>query len=456
MAATTRAEPSAPPGPSRTDDAATAVLERWQKVQGLDRPAAAVFPRLSVQQVFSGDATRGWKIRLVENGFEYRVVVDPPEGKRYGEIAGRDGPGYWHIGEDLGVGRVPHRSERVDFLTQYRWSLPAVRRKYPWANRLADRDRDGRKCQVLDLQGMDGAHEFWWFDADTGVLLVVDKVSIANELRGRIRFGDFRTVDGVLEPFEMIEGEGATRTTRRLESVQNHISVPANFFEVPKEERALWNAAEDVLLKYIKASGGYGALARIVSRVTKSVGETSAGSTFEMTVTEKSPSSFLAERFDPGIGRTWRGFDGEHGWELSELQGFRALPPAEIEFLRRNGQLNTENCNTLFVFRRIMGRRDLNGRNTVAIALTTSSGGAGVHYFDVETGRLLRIDGHVVGPDGDLPLRLDFSDFRVVDGVTLPFEIRQSNPAFTITTRVQSVEHNLPLDPAIFHPRKLD
>ncbi|MFI5337805.1 MAG: hypothetical protein ACHQ5A_13540, partial [Opitutales bacterium] len=58
------------------------------------------------------------------------------------------------------------------------------------------------------------------------------------------------------------------------------------------------------------------------------------------------------------------------------------------------------------------------------------------------------------GPQGQLKVTVDFSDFRTVDGIVLPFVTVMTNPAMRIVTTILSVQHNVPLDDAIFKPRK--
>jgi hypothetical protein len=97
----------------------------------------------------------------------------------------------------------------------------------------------------------------------------------------------------------------------------------------------------------------------------------------------------------------------------------------------------------------------VNGRKTAALELANLTTRAGVHHFDLETGQLLRVESVLaLGSGGALPVTVDFSDFRTVDGITLPFRTRLSNPALEIETKVTSVEQNVSIDDRLFVPRK--
>ena len=44
----------------------------------------------------------------------------------------------------------------------------------------------------------------------------------------------------------------------------------------------------------------------------------------------------------------------------------------------------------------------------------------------------------------------DFSDFREVDGIKLPFTVHQESPNSTFTIKFTEIRHNEPIDDAMF------
>jgi hypothetical protein len=432
----------------------SAVLERWLAVQGLTRTPLEVFPQQSEQEVFSGDGKARIKVRVVRTAnAQGRLVVDLPDGKRYGEIYGAFGD--WHVSEMLGIGRLSAPSDLSKLVRPPAITPATVRSQYRAWRRFPDQEMDGKKVQIVGLLHTHGALEYWWFDPDSGVRVMTDVMMTNGKLAERTRFRDFRTVDGTLEAHEMIIERGH-RTVVQTKSLQNRVSLPNRFFELTKDETAKWQKTEDILQKYVKACGGFLALSQIVSRVTKSVGQhVAAATTFELTVTQKSPHFYLAENSVAGLGRTWQGFDGESGWELSELKGFRPVRGVEREFLRRSGQLNAEHFPKLFPFRQALGVWEMKGRKVAGLALATLEGKAGTYFFDLESGQLVRLE--LPPPEeveGALPISVDYSDFRTVDGVTIPFHSVVFNPPLRTVLQIESVKHNVELDEAIFRPRK--
>ena len=75
-------------------------------------------------------------------------------------------------------------------------------------------------------------------------------------------------------------------------------------------------------------------------------------------------------------------------------------------------------------------------------------------YFDAQTGllqRILAITQTLLAP---IPEQTDFEDYREVDGVRLPFIIRQSfvDPWVGWTRKFTEIKHNVAVDDAKFNP----
>ncbi len=78
-------------------------------------------------------------------------------------------------------------------------------------------------------------------------------------------------------------------------------------------------------------------------------------------------------------------------------------------------------------------------------------------FYSTKTFMLLRRDGIIPSSTSDqsVPYTIMFSDYRDVDGIKIPFRTVSSNIANgNIVTVVRSVKHNVPVDDAIFGPRK--
>jgi hypothetical protein len=73
-------------------------------------------------------------------------------------------------------------------------------------------------------------------------------------------------------------------------------------------------------------------------------------------------------------------------------------------------------------------------------------------YFDPETYLALRTVTTINSPQlgGDVEQSTELSDYRTVDAVKLPFRVVTTNPAQTVAITLTKIEHNVPLDDALF------
>jgi hypothetical protein len=70
-------------------------------------------------------------------------------------------------------------------------------------------------------------------------------------------------------------------------------------------------------------------------------------------------------------------------------------------------------------------------------------------YFD-ETGLLVRLVRWTVTPVGFVPTQIDYSDFREVAGVKVPFVRKVSQTYMQMTVELTSVQPNVTIDAARF------
>jgi len=323
---------------------------------------------------------------------------------------------------------------------------------------LAGAEVNGRACIVAAVTDAGKVEGKCFFDRRNRRLLRIERQASAGSAKTlAMEFDDFRKIDGLSIPFVTRVTIGSSVTIHRRSKVVLNPPVEETAFVLPTAQLQEALAVGAVLMKHEKTIGGSEAVARIHTRVTHLRLDISAtGTKTSETISQKSPNLILIETETPGMGREARGFDGTTGWKSSELQGYRPLKPAELAQLVGEGGIHlVGRLNETYPFRRMAGERVINGRATVAIALASQQGPAGTFYFDKENGRLLRVGSPVAGDrNTSTESATDFSDFRKVDGLEIPFELVQVTPMARVTSTVTSVENNVPLDDAIFRPRR--
>jgi hypothetical protein len=119
--------------------------------------------------------------------------------------------------------------------------------------------------------------------------------------------------------------------------------------------------------------------------------------------------------------------------------GFRKVEGGELAELRFEARSGWgEDPRRLFTSMTLSGKEQVGGADAFVVAATTREGATVRLYFDARTGLLVRRD------------KTFYEDFREVDGVTLPFRVRDEFATITLA----EVRHNVALDDARFAEEK--
>jgi hypothetical protein len=185
-------------------------------------------------------------------------------------------------------------------------------------------------------------------------------------------------------------------------------------------------SADQIFDKYMKALGGVERLAKLTSFVAKG---TSAGYGPE---SDRRPVEIFAKapRQRTTIIHTANGasttvYDGRAGWIAAPLRPVPvvALTGGELDGARLDAELAfpARIKDSLGQWR--VGRpATIDNRKVQVVQGTSTSGDAiATLYFDVESGLLARLVRYANSPVGRIPTQYDYSDYRDVAGVKMPF-----------------------------------
>lgn len=209
---------------------------------------------------------------------------------------------------------------------------------------------------------------------------------------------------------------------------------------------------DQILDRYVQALGGRAVISKVSSRVSKGTVEIpTLGVTGSFESFEKAPNKSLAKIMLTGFGEVRQGFDGTVAWSQDPQSGIREKSGVELAAARRDSDIHKDiKLRELYPTLALEGKNKVGERETYVIVATPAEGSSEKWYFDAETHLLLRADIEVEGPQGKLPAENYFDDYREVEGVKLPFTLRQSTSAFSIVTKIQEVKHNVPVEDSIF------
>lgn len=225
--------------------------------------------------------------------------------------------------------------------------------------------------------------------------------------------------------------------------------------------------ADQIIEKHLAALGGREALGKLTSRrstgtitITTPNGNLLGPCEIDAKAPNKSRAYMQLDASALGIPDKLvveQKFDGVVGWSLNSLQGDAEITGSRLQNLGNNvfpsPLLNYKTAGTTV---ELLPKQQIGGKDALVIRATPKAGSAVVLFFDAETYLLVRtvttFNDAQMG--GEVEQTAELSDYRVVDGVKVPFHIVNSSATptgtQTGTITLTKVEHNVTLDDALF------
>jgi hypothetical protein len=369
-----------------------------------------------------------------------------------------DGMIGWQSNDRLGAGLIP-QADLGSLVTQDNLLLPLyVDSTYKKRRVIGHAPVNGSGCTVLGMTGANHLEERWYFDDASSRFVRVDQPKDSQPGKwATMYFSDFRTAGAVSVPYTIkIAGQGSTVVIKRQSLAINPPTDEAAFM-ISTARLVEVTRIEAILSRNLAEVGG-DAIGRIHSRIKHmTIVSQDSGIRASETTYQEEPNLFLNELDTPGEGIKWEGFDGTVRWTCSELEGFHLLGEEASAQWKMYGNLADEGrLLERFPLRRMLGPRQVDGRATHAVILSDFRAQQGTWYFDDENARLLRLETVFLDNHGKQEATQDYSDFRRIDGVEMPFAITETNPAGQTVETIDSVQDNVSLDAETFKLRRGD
>jgi len=238
----------------------------------------------------------------------------------------------------------------------------------------------------------------------------------------------------------------------------NPVATPIISSEEPKRESAegksgevkpVFPPAEELLDKYLSSIGGAEALQKITSRVQKGTLTAFGGQHFPVDVYSKAPEKRLSI-MHLASGDSLTAFDGKQGW-LSVPGRVHMMSAAENAAARMDADLHFPlHMKTLYEKFRVDVGEKIDGHDTYLVIGRSETQPPLRLYFDKDSGLLLRLIRYAETPLGRNPTQIDYADYRVANGLKVPFRWTLSRPGNQFTIQVQQLQQNVPVDDAKF------
>jgi len=219
--------------------------------------------------------------------------------------------------------------------------------------------------------------------------------------------------------------------------------------------------ADDIIEKGIVAGGGREALAKVTSRVTTGTMTVSTpGGDIVGTIEilnqapNKTQTVITLDLSAMGAGKMTidQRFDGTNGYASNSMQGETPVTSSQIDTQRNaifpSPFLDYKERGTKI---ELTGKEKIGDKDAYVLLVTPAKGPASRLWVDATTYLPVKTTTTVETAEaGTVEQTILLSDFRQVDGLTVPFKVVGSSAIQTFTVVVTKVEHNVNVDPARF------
>jgi hypothetical protein len=212
--------------------------------------------------------------------------------------------------------------------------------------------------------------------------------------------------------------------------------------------------AERVLDGYTKATGGKAAYDKLENRVTHATFElVNQGIQASLTIYNAKPNRVYTLLESDALGKIEKGTDGDIVWEVATMTGPSIKEGAErADVLREAFQDKYVYWREVFGSAETVGTDEVGGRPCFVVRVSPREGHPQMMCFDRESGLLVKIETTLETAMGKVPVTAFPGDYRKIDGVLLPHDLRIVVMGQERRIKTTAIEHNVQLAADRFDP----
>jgi len=242
--------------------------------------------------------------------------------------------------------------------------------------------------------------------------------------------------------------------------LSKRLAVATIFFLCAQVARA--QTADEVIEKCLTALGGRAAFAKLTSQSASGTivlstpgGDVSGSIEILNAPPNKSRMLVKADLSSLGAGQLVmdQRFDGSSGYVLDSLQGDHEITGNQLDNLRNgafpNGLLSYKK---LGATARLGAKEKVGDRDTYPVDFDFPAGSLVHQFIDAETYLPIKVVVKIAVPQigREIEQSNELLDYRQVDGIRVPFQIRSTSEVQNFTITFTHVVHNTPIDAALF------
>jgi len=225
---------------------------------------------------------------------------------------------------------------------------------------------------------------------------------------------------------------------------------------------SLAQTADEIIEKHLAATGGRAALSKLTSRVsigtitlTTPVGDLKGTIELDQKKPNKTRTLIKLDATALGGGQivSDQRFDGINGYVLDSFNGNRDITGDQLEAMKAGSFPTPFLSYKETGMTAALGTQEKVGtRDAYVVQLKPKTGPGVKAYFDTENFMLVKtiITVNVPQLGGPIDQVVEFSDFRDVDGIKIPYLTKSSNPVQAVVATVTDVKQNIEIDDGSF------
>ena len=202
---------------------------------------------------------------------------------------------------------------------------------------------------------------------------------------------------------------------------------------------------------YLAAIGGADALKKVTSRVARGTVTAFGDQRLQVDIYAKAPDKRVSVMHVKD-GESVTAYNGKVGWlsvpgrvhMMNAQESFGARMDADLLF--------AANVRSLYTKWETKPGEKIDGQETWLVIGEKENEPPLRLYLDQKAGLLVRLVRYVDSPLGFNPTQIDYADYRVTDGVKVPYRWTVARPGNRFTVQVDEMKQNVPIDDAKFVP----
>ncbi len=210
-------------------------------------------------------------------------------------------------------------------------------------------------------------------------------------------------------------------------------------------------SVEQVADNYLKAIGGKAAVEKLSTMLEKGTATTPQGP-LQYEVYEKAPNSYILNASFADGRKMQQATNGATGWRSGGNGGAQDLNGLQLRSLIVHSRFGRSFMPlAVFTKSRVTGSETIDGHDCYVVRGQLADDHFSERlYFDKQSGLLLRRVSYQKTLLGQLPTIEDFSDYRDVQGVKVPFQVKSTQPNAVLDYKAEKIEFNVPVDDSKF------